>query len=1233
MASPSKTPDEGLHKGPRDWERHKETIRSLYIEKNFTLQHLIHEMKRDHAFNATKAQYERRLTKWGFKKNRKKREWIEIAEEVIRRRNEGKDSEVIIGDQIIPSKKLKKEVRRYGRDLINSVSTQGTEDQCFNISETCCSSLAADNAASSSVTIIKSPRLKCAAPQPRKSPPTSIFTANTWQPTRISASSAPSIFLLPSDVDISPLPQLIEASSFLSIRHSTQKAGIHVSMGQLLAASSPLNKSLKAAMIPSEYSELMSTGHSGQNQSSTATNLKIMSAAMFLFRNSLDEVSFDIGHHMFTWFQANYDARIFKILAGSKDPSASAILEKFFRQAVCEGDSEMVRELLLTGIDPNQSWRVFSSIRCIHRSAIQIACEKKYLRIVKLLLGAGAQVPAVTDPIRAPLCCLLGGDSPLDLDLVKQLMDATPGNTLLAYPGCLASAIRRKDLKLIELLIGEGVGDNDIFRFSCSQQGCSQGSSEGNASLPCPTHTITFPVLKKLFIARAARYQAFEPTEFTPYSWMGFTDCMQFFSELLNSLLHQHNQQGVKFMMDAGVCFTMDLLLVLCGIPDLVIVSQLLSEAIFSFFVEQKEPGLGMKRIISNLTNTVSLEPMPMTQGSKSGIEANGQSRDPTENVAMARKIAEALTELPAGIRSQCCKALVKNALWRSLSIQDWPYYKEAFEVILQASSSDTDSSQALLFIAVKARDTVGLHRLLDADLNCSVTALQDLLGEVISWGDVGAFQRLINELTWIQNETSKELDAYKSSFMKNTILNGNLTGVQELFRAGIAIDFALTDGLGFAINGSQQEIVEFLLQSGANPNQALSHSFSHSTPLSEALASKNADILRLLVRFGANPNDVEALCIASELSTAALHTFVRTCKKGFLVKGGVTVLFDAISNSELDTVQLLLKYGVDCNLLIDVGELQRKTCLAAAIESRDCEILKLIIDAGVNTNGVVEQGPNDVRTAFPQAYTALVKAIRCQNLGAVDILLEAGAEVNPIEMSGSPVGLTPLQAAAEQGDLDLVRKLLDLGANANEEPYPYGGCTALQITASKGLIGVASLILERGADVNAKGARRGGRTALETAAENDRIDMVRFLVNSNAYITGPDAHQYWRARTLALGHGHFAVYALLEALYKEKGGEQLSAQVFSSPDVDFDFSFPSIIPTFCDLSNEPLGSTQIEKFGEPNDNQSHSASSVESWVWPLSPISDFFFNAIPDEWSCQAPPSSGTLPYGYMAM
>jgi hypothetical protein len=61
-----------------------------------------------------KAQYERRFKKWGFQKNRKKDIWEVVAFKVRKRKRSDKESEVWIGDERVPAKKLMKEVSRYG---------------------------------------------------------------------------------------------------------------------------------------------------------------------------------------------------------------------------------------------------------------------------------------------------------------------------------------------------------------------------------------------------------------------------------------------------------------------------------------------------------------------------------------------------------------------------------------------------------------------------------------------------------------------------------------------------------------------------------------------------------------------------------------------------------------------------------------------------------------------------------------------------------------------------------------------------------------------------------------------------------------------------------------------------------------------------------------------------------------------------------------------------------------
>lgn len=64
-----------------------------------------------------------------------------------------------------------------------------------------------------------------------------------------------------------------------------------------------------------------------------------------------------------------------------------------------------------------------------------------------------------------------------------------------------------------------------------------------------------------------------------------------------------------------------------------------------------------------------------------------------------------------------------------------------------------------------------------------------------------------------------------------------------------------------------------------------------------------------------------------------------------------------------------------------------------------------------------------------------------------IDLAVKAGANVN--HMSPGNGGRTPLQLAAEKGDIKLIKLLLELGANVNAQPGYILGGTALQAAAS----------------------------------------------------------------------------------------------------------------------------------------------------------------------------------------
>ncbi|EFQ25837.1 ankyrin repeat protein [Colletotrichum graminicola M1.001] len=125
----------------------------------------------------------------------------------------------------------------------------------------------------------------------------------------------------------------------------------------------------------------------------------------------------------------------------------------------------------------------------------------------------------------------------------------------------------------------------------------------------------------------------------------------------------------------------------------------------------------------------------------------------------------------------------------------------------------------------------------------------------------------------------------------------------------------------------------------------------------------------------------------------------------------------------------------------------------------------------------------------------------------------------------------SPIQAAAEQGDIALFEMLLGLGADINESPISNQAVvTALQAASIKGYFGLVSKMLDLHADPNAPGADIFGRTALEGAAEHGRLDVVQLPLNSGAQTCGNGRHQYIRAIEFAFQEGHHAVVTLLKS-------------------------------------------------------------------------------------------------------
>ena len=378
----------------------------------------------------------------------------------------------------------------------------------------------------------------------------------------------------------------------------------------------------------------------------------------------------------------------------------------------------------------------------------------------------------------------------------------------------------------------------------------------------------------------------------------------------------------------------------------------------------------------------------------------------------------------------------------------------------------------------------------------------------------------------------------------------------QLLIRAGANVKAASRYGItpiSLAATNGNAGLIETLIKAGADPNATLPEG---ETVLMTAARTGNPTAVKMLVARGANVNAKEQwqgqdalMWAASQNNAAAVNALVelgadvnaRSNLLSFpefkfetsgmvvtvLPRGGWTPLMYAARDGAIDAVRALAESNADLNLTDPDGT----TALVLAIINAHFDTAAALLEKGADPNVVDSTGMTalyaavDMHTLGPMLSRPSPKLV--DSIDAADLTkLLLARRANPNARLKRPMigrhhtptgdaslgeGTTPLARAAKSNDLQVMRMLLEAGADPTLTLKDR--TTVLMIAAAGGAVVGAyaaaipvteetsleaiKLCAERGVDVNAFNSN--GQTAVHLAVARGANSLIKYLAEKGA--------------------------------------------------------------------------------------------------------------------------------------
>ncbi len=470
-------------------------------------------------------------------------------------------------------------------------------------------------------------------------------------------------------------------------------------------------------------------------------------------------------------------------------------------------------------------------------------------------------------------------------------------------------------------------------------------------------------------------------------------------------------------------------------------------------------------------------------------------------------------------------------------------HQKQTAQKALAERGINVDEYDEALVKAAQTGDSDLLRLLIDAEVNVNKA---DSDGDTpLGWAAMKGHLECVKLLLATEVINIDSLNKQGQSALYFSILNGHRECAIALVEAHAAVNTPDSDGktpLFIACEQDDIEMVKLLLEAGALvqpqtdnglnsleaaqsdacinllnkavPKQESQQRLakqnitpaSYGTSLISAVKNNDVQLLTDLIIVGADVNSTDK--DGKSAFYCAIVNFQQDtqCIELLHINGadinkadneGKTPLHWAAENAKLSQVKLLLAYNANANTRDNNG---KKPYDIAAMKPYDVESIQCKMAIKTHTQKAACKSLKEQGIEEHQYATALQTAVQNNNAALVQLLIDAGANVNQVTENKSFLR-TPLYLAAMEGHSEIVKLLLSTEGIDVNWVSPVSGETALHWAAAgsdKECVECLKLLLTvKGINVDASDKR--DRTPLYRAAEKGYNERVKLLLKAQA--------------------------------------------------------------------------------------------------------------------------------------